>query len=272
MDLKLKGQHVFITGAAGGIGLVTATLFLQQGSFVSLHYHNSSISLTSLLQAYPDHAFAVQAECTSEESVIDAIKRSVEKLGPIHILVANHAIFSTEDVPIHEMSLKQWKRTIDVNLTGVFLFVREFMKQLKVFALTHHDVSSINACVILVGSTAGKFGEADHIDYSATKSALMYGFMRSLKNEIVKIVPRGRVNTVAPGWVRTSMAEEAIKQGAHHKALQTTALNKIATPEDCAFAILTLSSSVTSGHISGTIIEVDGGMEGRVLNPIPSHQ
>jgi NAD(P)-dependent dehydrogenase (short-subunit alcohol dehydrogenase family) len=56
-----------------------------------------------------------------------------------------------------------------------------------------------NASIIIIGSTAGKFGEAYHADYAATKSALMYGFLRSLKNEIVKIVPRGRANCVAPG-------------------------------------------------------------------------
>lgn len=62
-----------------------------------------------------------------------------------------------------------------------------------------HD---LNANVVIVGSTAGKFGEAMHADYAASKSALMYGFLRSLKNEIVQIAPRGRANCVAPGYER----------------------------------------------------------------------
>jgi len=125
--------------------------------------------------------------------------------------------------------------------------------------------------VVIIGSTAGIFGEANHADYASSKSALMYGFLKSLKNEIVKIAPRGRANCVAPGWVLTKMAEESVKQGQHYKALQTMPLAKIATTEEVTNAVLFLSSRI-SGHSSGTILQVDGGMEGRVLNPLDELQ
>jgi len=192
----------------------------------------------------------------------------VDHFGLIHIIVINHATFSTENANLWEMSLERWNRTLSINLTGSFLFAREFTRQLKNHVEKEKGYDGKDIAIILVGSTAGKFGEAGQLDYATSKSGLMYGFMRSLKNEIVKLAPLARVNCVAPGWVRTPMAEEAVKRGEHFKALQTMPLRKIATPEDCAAAILVLSSPVTSGHSTGAIFEVDGGMEGRALNSL----
>lgn len=114
---------------------------------------------------------------------------------------------------------------------------------------------------------------------------MMYGLTMSLKNEIVKIAPRGRVNTVAPGWVRTPMAESALQNPeVIYRALATyvylsramishcsqlplrTPLKKVAIPEDIASQIVVLSSGVLSGHVTGQVIMVEGGMEGRLLN------
>jgi len=159
------------------------------------------------------------------------------------------------------MSLEQWSNTINVNLTGGFLFAREFLRSLEQFKRETGNI-------VLIASTAGIFGEANHCDYAASKSALMYGFMKSLKNEIVRISPLGRVNTVAPGWVITPMAEEALKDKALvSKVLQTIPLKKVALPDDVAHAVAFLSSDKAAGHLTGEIIEVTGGMEGRVLHP-----
>eukprot|EP01116_Phalansterium_solitarium_P021295 TRINITY_DN6561_c0_g1_i1.p1 TRINITY_DN6561_c0_g1~~TRINITY_DN6561_c0_g1_i1.p1 ORF type:complete len:277 (-),score=39.27 TRINITY_DN6561_c0_g1_i1:54-884(-) len=271
MDLGLNGQHVLITGSAGGIGLTLAKSFLSQNCKVSLHFNrNFPAEIQEILNENPNTAAAVAADVTDEAQVIAAVRQAVERFGPVHILVVNHAVFQSENVPLRNMSLGQWKHTIDVNLTGSFLFAREFLRQLKTHAatLSPQHLAELDACVVLIGSTAGKFGEALHSDYAASKSALMYGLMRSLKNEIVAIVPRGRVNTVAPGWTRTPMAEASVARGEHFRALQTTPLKKIATTAEVANAVLFLSSGVAAGHCSGTILEIDGGMEGRVLNSL----
>ena len=114
-------------------------------------------------------------------------------------------------------------------------------------------------------STAGKFGEANHLDYATSKGALQSGFMKSLKNEIVRIIPHARCNVVAPGWTRTPMAENSLQQGKHFKALRTMPLRKVATTEDVAQACLFFASNKTAGHLTGNVLMVDGGMEGRVL-------
>ena len=119
--------------------------------------------------------------------------------------------------------------------------------------------------------------------------AMMYGLTLLLKNEIVKIAPKGRVNCVAPGWVKTPMAEETLRDTAFvQRALATyaivhlvyhspsltwcvlrTPLKKVAEARDIANQIALISSPTLSGHVSGQVLMVDGGMEGRLLN-VPS--
>jgi len=266
MDLKLQGKHVLITGSAGGIGISTAEHFLFHGANVSLHYNTQKDTLKGFLEKYPHQTFLIQADATQELSVIDCFKAAHQRFGVCHILIANHAIYETKSVSIDQMSLTQWQRMVDISLTGVFLFCREFCKQLRCYAdkLSSEERKQAHASIVIIGATSGKFGEANHIDYATIKSGLMYGFTRSLKNEISRIIPRATVNTVAPGLTRTTKVEEEIKQGLLFKMLHTTALCKVAETDDVSRAILFLASPV-SGHISGNVLMVDGGMEGRVL-------
>jgi 3-oxoacyl-[acyl-carrier protein] reductase len=116
----------------------------------------------------------------------------------------------------------------------------------------------------MIGSTAGRFGEAGHCDYAVSKAG-MYGLLRSLKNEIVHTDPYARVNLLEPGWTVTEMAREALeKPGTIESALQSTPMQQLARPEDIARVALTLSSPYLSRHVSGQTITVAGGMEGRV--------
>jgi len=260
----MQGQHVLITGAAGGIGLTIARVFLEQGANVSLHYHRTFDTLTSLLNEYTDRCYALSVNATDEQAVQNGIEQSCTHFGLINVCIINHAIFSEKETPIWDISLEQWQKTIDVNLTSYFLYAREWCRQLKRLKSTI-DINNVNASLILIGSTAGKFGEANHLDYATCKGALQSGFIKSLKNEIVHIIPHARCNIVAPGWTRTPMAEKSIEQGKHLKALRTTPLRKIATTEDVAQACLFFASNKTAGDLTGNVLMVHGGMEGRVL-------
>ncbi|KAL1740288.1 hypothetical protein HDZ31DRAFT_47789, partial [Schizophyllum fasciatum] len=167
-------------------------------------------------------------------------------------------------VPLADISFERWRKTLTVNLDAVFLVTREYLRGLR----TAGDAEKATASVILVGSTAGQFGLAGQADYASAKSAMMYGLTLSLKNEIVKIAPRGRVIAIAPGWVWTPMAEAQLGQEPErmYRALATMPLKKIAIAEDIATQIVIASSSKVSGHVSGQIITIAGGMEGRLLN------
>ena len=119
--------------------------------------------------------------------------------------------------------------------------------------------------LVLVGSTAGIYGEAGHSDYAAAKGAITTGLLLSLKNDVSRI-GSVRVNAVAPGWTMTpKKAESGLDEEIAERAKSTMALKKLATPEDVASAIVVLSSDEVSGHITGQVIEVAGGMEGRLV-------
>ncbi|KAH0834173.1 NAD(P)-binding protein [Lanmaoa asiatica] len=261
MDFELKDVHVLVTGASGKIGLETAKLYCSLGAEVTAHYNTQYGPLESLSSAYAN-LHAVQADLSDETSVTNMFT-AMAHAGPVQVLVVNHGIWPTEDVPLADLTLQRWNHIISTNLTSSFLVCREYLKRLR---NATPEVKE-KAAIVFKGSTAGKYGEAGHADYAVTKSAMMYGLTMSLKNEIVKIAPKGRVNTVAPGWVRTPMAESTLADpNGVYRALATIPLKKVASPLDVANQIVVLSSSAVSGHVTGQVVMVEGGMEGRLLN------
>ncbi|KAH8077402.1 NAD-P-binding protein [Cristinia sonorae] len=264
MDLGLKGVHVLVTGASGGIGLETTRLFLSQGALVSAHYRSNSQSLQTLVSEYQDHIRCIQADLEVEADVERAFKLAQTAFGhPVQVVVINHGYWENEDVPVAKMTLTQWNATLSVDLTSPFLVAREFLRGLEGATVDQKE----KAAIVTIGSTAGKYGEANHADYAACKSALMYGLTLTLKNEIVAIAPKGRVNSVAPGWVYTPMAEEALKDPeVVYRSLATTPMKKFAKAFDVATQVVMLASSTVSGHVTGQVVMVEGGMEGRLLN------
>ncbi|KAL7278487.1 hypothetical protein ACG7TL_007486 [Trametes sanguinea] len=252
MDLGLQNVHVLIT---------------EVGARVTAHYNTKAAPLEPLLSEFGAARIrALQADLTREtdvEQLFASAAEGPEGFGPVQVVVINHAYYEARDVPIARMTLEQWESTFSTNLTSSFLVARQFLRGLEKAA----DHAKEKAAIVLIGSTAGKYGEAGHADYSATKSAMMYGLCLSLKNEIVKIAPKGRVNAIAPGWVKTPMAEESLKDpNVVYRALATTPLKKVATPEDVAGQVVVMSSPSLSGHITGQVLMIEGGMEGRLLN------
>ncbi|KAJ7696751.1 NAD-P-binding protein [Mycena rosella] len=263
MDFELQDVHVLVTGASGGIGLETARLFLKQGAKVTAHYNTNTSTLNALIAEFGvERVIAAQADLSVEDDVVRLFAGS-KTFGPVQVVIINHGIWPTAHEPVVIMSLDRWRTTLDANLTSSFLVSREYLRQLEPAS----DAVKAKASILFIGSTAGKYGEAGHADYAASKSALMYGFTLTLKNEIVKIAPRGRVNAVGPGWVRTPHKIETLKDPAFvYRALATTPLKKVAEPSDIAAQVVVLSSPSLSGHVTGQVVMVEGGMEGRLLN------
>jgi 3-oxoacyl-[acyl-carrier protein] reductase len=261
MDAGLRGSTVLLTGASGGIGLAAARAFADEGARLVLHYHRRPAPLDALRSDLgDDRAVQVGADLSVEGDVDVLFAAAVAAGGQIDIVVVNHGIWNPRPAPLHEMSLAQWRDTLDTDLTSAFLVCRAFLRHLA-------ERPREAAAIVLVGSTAALFGEADHADYSAAKAGLSYGLTRSLKNEIVRLAPRGRVNCVCPGWTDTPMAAGYADDPALvRRATATMPLAKIARPEDIASAIVFLASDRLAGHISGAVLPVAGGMEGRLLH------
>jgi len=97
---------------------------------------------------------AIKADLTKEDEVEELFKKAILPFGAIQILVINHAISVVEDANLWEMSYERWKKTIDTNLNSSFLVAREYLKHLKTMSPDMKE----EACIILIGSTAGKYG------------------------------------------------------------------------------------------------------------------
>ena len=260
MDTALKDKVFLITGASGGIGWATAEAFAAEGARLVLHAYRNVASLEDRAATFDTPTLVHGADLRMLDEVERLIDAAVAQFGVIDGVVCNAGVWPSAPAPIYEMTLDQWQDTIDTNLTTTFLVLRQYFRHLKA-------ATPLTASVVIVGSTAALFGEEDHADYAASKSAIVQGLTLSLKNEIVRLVPDGRVNAVCPGWTRTPMAEVGLedREGVRD-VMQTRPLQQIAESEDIANAILYLSSDKLAGHLTGTILPVSGGMEGRLLH------
>jgi 3-oxoacyl-[acyl-carrier protein] reductase len=250
METGLAGKRILVTGASGGIGSACARAFAAEGAEVVLHYHRGR-ERAEAVAAELAGARVLGADLTSEE----AVDRLFAEAGPLDVCAAVAGIWPQDDRPVWELPLERWRATLDANLTGTFLTARGFLRQLD-------GAGSL----VLVGSTAGIFGEAGHADYAAAKSAILVGLLLSLKNEAVRRHPGIRVNAVAPGWTESPMTRGHVSEEQIQRVSRTMALRKVAQPEDVANQVVVLASDVLSGHVTGQVVTVAGGMEGRVVH------
>ncbi|PWU15201.1 MAG: oxidoreductase [Verrucomicrobia bacterium] len=264
MDSRLRGKVVVITGASGGIGSAIARGFAAEGARLVLHYNRGRDRITKLQNELGGiETLIVRADLTREADARRLFALTRQHFGRVDTLVANAGAWETRDVPLHEMSLRQWKTTLDGVLTSVFLSVREFLRLVA---------RQKQGNAVLIASTAAVFGEAGHADYSSGKAAIAYGLTRSLKNEMSRIAPHtadycgGRINCICPGW--TLIARNAAKlrnPKSARKVCATMALPQIARPEDMANAAVFLASDKLARHVTGQTLVIAGGMEGRLL-------
>ncbi|HUG65419.1 MAG TPA: SDR family oxidoreductase [Gaiellaceae bacterium] len=248
---------MLVTGASGGIGSACARAFAAEGSRVLVHYHRGEDRAHALAHELGGAPVA-QADLTAEADVERLFREAGAALDQIDVCVSVAGTWPSEDVPVWELSLERWEETMRANLTASFLVARAFLREVE---RTRHG------SLVLVGSTAGVFGEAGHADYAAAKSAITGGFLLSLKNEIARIAPLGRVNAVAPGWTESPMTRGLVDPDRVRSVSRTMALRKVAQPEDVAAQAVVLASDTLSGHVTGQLVVVAGGMEGRTVHP-----
>ncbi|MDQ4082208.1 MAG: SDR family oxidoreductase [Actinomycetota bacterium] len=257
METGLGGKRVLVTGASGGIGSATARAFAAEGATVAVHYHRGRERAEALAAELPG-ALLVGGDLTREQEVERLFAEVRDGLGGVDACAAVAGAWPEEDVPVSRLPLERWRSTLDTNLTATFLTARAFLAEVE---------RSGSGSLVLVGSTAGLFGEAGHADYAAAKSAIVYGLLLSLKNEVVRVAPAARVNAVCPGWTESPMTRSSLADPALvARVTRTMPLRKVARPEDVARQIVALASDEISGHVTGQVVTVAGGMEGRVLH------
>jgi len=236
---------VLITGASRGIGASIAWEFAKEGYNIVINYLNSKEQAEKLKRSisgkYDVNVLIVKADVSDEEQVQMMVKEAVDTFGTINVLVNNAGI--AIDTLVEDKKIKDFERTLKVNLIGAFICARECAKVMK-------EGSSI----INISSTNGMDTYYPYsLDYDASKAGLI-----SLTNNLaVEYSPKIRVNAVAPGWVNTEMNRELDKDYIEEECKKIL-LGRFAEPKEIAAVVKFLASDDAS-YINGSVIKVDGG-------------
>jgi glucose 1-dehydrogenase len=255
--MVLKAQSALVTGGSSGIGAAVAQALAAAGAKVAINYHSgreAAEAIASDIRASGGEAFAIKADVSDEGAVEQMIATTVERFGRLDILVANSGL--QKDAPFRDLSLEDWRRVIDVNLTGQFLScrgaVRQFLAQDE-----RPDLSKARGKIICMSSVHEVIPWAGHVNYAASKGGIML-MMKSLAQEVAP--DRIRVNSIAPGAIRTPINKDAWEtEEALQKLLTLIPYGRIGEPEDVARAAVWLASD-ESDYVTGTTLFVDGGM------------
>ena len=255
MNSDLEGKVVLVTGGAGGIGSVISKSFAEQGAKVIIHYNNSKENAEKISKEI--NGFAVNADLTDSKETKELFNSIIQKEGKIDICIANAGKYPKDYAPLWEIESDRWNNTVSTNLSLTYNTSRYFLK---------HASETKKGSLVLIGSTAGLYGEAGHADYAAAKGAITSGLLRTMKNDAALIGNGVRVNAIAPGWtVSQKKIDEGLDQTRVNRITSTMSLKKLAKPEDVANSAIMLASDSLSGHITGQVIEIAGGMEGRQI-------
>jgi glucose 1-dehydrogenase len=253
----LTGQKALVTGASSGIGRACALALADAGADVGVNYRSGKQNADEVvgeIEAMGRRAIAVQADVSDEAQVREMFAETIGAFGTIDILVNNAGI--QQDAPFSEMTLEQWNRVIGVNLTGQFLCIREAVAEFKRRGLVP-EVSCAAGKVICMSSVHETIPWAGHVNYAASKGGVML-MAKSIAQEVAP--DRIRVNSVAPGAIRTPINREAWgTEDAYSKLMELVPYNRIGEPEDVGRTVAWLASD-QADYIVGSTIYVDGGM------------
>jgi glucose 1-dehydrogenase len=253
----LQGQTALVTGGSSGIGAAIAVALGAAGARVGVNYRShrqQAEEVVDTIRSTGGEAVAIAADVSVEEEVENMFERLVSGFGRLDILVANSGI--QQDAAVSEMSLAQWTRVLDVNLTGQFLCARAAVRRF----LGQDAASGISRArgkIICMSSVHEVIPWAGHVNYAASKGGVML-MMKSLAQEVA--CQGIRVNGIAPGAIKTPINNEAWEtEEAEQKLLRLIPYGRVGAPEDVAKVAVWLASD-ESDYVVGTTVYVDGGM------------
>lgn len=256
MHISLKNQVALVTGASSGIGAASAKALADAGAAVVLNYRSGREAAEQLAEAIRDNggqAIAIRADVSSEAEVEAMFAETVAAFGRLDILLANSGM--QRDAPTVDMSLDDWNRVLQVNLTGQFLCVRAALRQFAQQEI-RQDVSRAAGKIIQMSSVHQLIPWAGHANYAASKGGLDL-LMRSVAQEVGE--QRIRVNAIAPGAIRTAINQDATEGEAGKSLLELIPYGRIGEAQDIANAVVWLASDAAD-YVHGTTLFIDGGM------------
>jgi glucose 1-dehydrogenase len=253
----LAGQRAVVTGANSGIGEGVAKALASAGAKVAVNFVSGpehADRVVQEIQAGGNDAMAIRADVSQEIEVEAMFEHIVAQWGSVDIVVNNAGL--QRDAPLHEMSLKDWRFVIDVNLTGQFLCaragVREFLRRGVV-----PELSAAAGKIICMSSVHDVIPWAGHANYAASKGGVSM-LMKTMAQELAQY--RIRVNAVSPGAIKTPINRDAWETpAAEAKLLRLIPHGRVGETRDIAQAVVWLASDL-SDYVNGATLYVDGGM------------
>ena len=253
--MALDGKVALVSGGSRGIGAETVRLFAQAGAKVAFSYRQAREQAEALVTECggSERCVAIQQDLSATADGRALVAAAVAAFGRLDVLVANHGIWEAKDAPIATMADAQWRRTLGVNLDSVFGMVQAGVAQM--LRQTAGE-DGVRGHIVLISSTAGQRGEANHADYAVTKGALI-SLTKSLSSELA---PQGiRVNCVAPGWVDTDMSAATLEDVEVGRKIRSgIPVGRAARAREIAGPVLFLCTPL-AGFISGEVLNVNGG-------------
>jgi 3-oxoacyl-[acyl-carrier protein] reductase len=244
--ISLRGKRALVTGGSRGIGAATAMLLAECGADVGIGYRSRQSDAAEVVQRLAGRgvkAFAHAADLSSLAGTTSLFDRAEREFGGLDLFIGNAGIWPPQDVPLAEMTDEHWRRTMNENVDAMFYTTRAAARLLE-----------RGGRIVLVSSSAGQRGAANHADYAASKGAMI----SLVKSVAVELGNRDiTVNAVAPGWVDTEMVADAMN-AAREKIAAAIPVGRVATAKDIAGPIVFLCSE-HARHITGEILNVNGG-------------
>jgi NAD(P)-dependent dehydrogenase (short-subunit alcohol dehydrogenase family) len=247
---RTKARAAVVTGAARGIGRKVALVLAERGYAIAANDLSTPEVTLDNLERVGAETLTIPGDISNEEAVLGMVRSVMKRFERIDVLVNNAGISLIS--PAEETTLADWRRVIEVNLTGPFLMCREFGKEM---------LRQSSGSIVNVSSVAGLLGVADRAAYNASKHGLV-GLTRTLAAEWGG---RGvRVNAVCPGWVKTEMDHEDQAGGGYtdEDIEGRVPMGRFARPEDVAQAVAFLADPEQSAFVNGHTLSVDGGWYG----------
>ncbi|MET9665144.1 SDR family oxidoreductase [Streptomyces sp. NPDC006475] len=253
----LKGQKALVTGANSGIGKATAIGLGRAGADVVVNYvtgADAAQEVVDEITSFGVRAAAYEADVSQEDQVVAMTDRMVEEFGTIDILVANAGM--QRDARFTDMTLAQWQKVLDVNLTGQFLCAREATREFRRRGVVP-EVSRSAGKIICMSSVHQIIPWAGHVNYASSKGGVQM-MMATLAQELAP--EKIRVNAIAPGAIQTPINRDAWETAeARKELLKLIPYDRIGEPQDIAHAVVGLASDLMD-YVVGTTLYVDGGM------------
>lgn len=255
MRISLEGQVALVTGASSGIGRATAEAMGAAGAKVVVNYRSQpeeAAKVVAEIKRGGGEAVAVKADVSDGADVDALFEAAVERFGAVDVVVANAGM--QKDAGSAEMTLDDWCKVIDVNLTGQFLCARAGLRRFR--AQGDRGVSKARGKLICMSSVHEVIPWAGHVNYAASKGGISL-MMKTLAQEFAG--EGVRVNAIAPGAIRTAINAQETEGEAGEKLLKLIPYGRIGAGEDVANAAVWLASDLAD-YVVGATIFVDGGM------------